>query len=74
MVTGTVGTDVIVIDAGHGGFDGGAVSKDGTSEKDINLAIREAKFLSSLYQLKDTEKLFHLSEPLCHYFRKTCGH
>ncbi|MBO5666965.1 MAG: N-acetylmuramoyl-L-alanine amidase [Firmicutes bacterium] len=39
MVTGTVGTDVIVIDAGHGGFDGGAVSKDGTSEKDINLAI-----------------------------------
>jgi len=29
----------VVIDAGHGGFDGGAVSKSGTSEKDINLAI-----------------------------------
>jgi len=29
----------IVIDAGHGGFDGGAVSKDGTCEKDINMAI-----------------------------------
>lgn len=29
----------IVIDAGHGGFDGGAVGKSGTYEKDINLAI-----------------------------------
>ncbi len=29
----------IVIDPGHGGFDGGAVAKDGTVEKEINLAI-----------------------------------
>lgn len=29
----------VVIDPGHGGFDGGAVAKDGTSEKDINLAV-----------------------------------
>lgn len=29
----------IVIDPGHGGFDGGAVSDDGICEKDINLAI-----------------------------------
>lgn len=29
----------IIIDAGHGGFDGGAVAEDGTSEKDINLNI-----------------------------------
>lgn len=29
----------IVIDAGHGGFDPGKVSKDGTLEKDINLNI-----------------------------------
>ena len=29
--------DVVVIDAGHGGFDGGAISSDGTVEKDINL-------------------------------------
>ena len=35
----------IVIDAGHGGIDGGAVSKEGTSEKDINLSI--AKYLES---------------------------
>ena len=29
----------VVVDAGHGGIDGGAVAKDGTVEKDINLAI-----------------------------------
>lgn len=30
---------IILIDPGHGGYDGGAVSKSGTIEKDINLAI-----------------------------------
>lgn len=30
---------VIIIDAGHGGEDGGAVAQDGTLEKDINLDI-----------------------------------
>ncbi len=30
---------VILIDPGHGGYDGGAVSKNGTIEKDINLSI-----------------------------------
>ncbi len=29
----------VVLDPGHGGVDGGAESSDGTSEKDINLAI-----------------------------------
>ena len=29
----------IILDAGHGGFDGGAVAFDGTVEKDINLQI-----------------------------------
>ena len=29
----------IIIDAGHGGFDGGAVAEDGTVEKNINLSI-----------------------------------
>lgn len=30
---------VIVLDAGHGGADGGAVSREGAIEKDLNLAI-----------------------------------
>jgi N-acetylmuramoyl-L-alanine amidase len=32
-------TKTIIIDAGHGGFDGGASAADGTVEKDINLQI-----------------------------------
>lgn len=31
--------NIIIIDAGHGGFDGGAVATDGTVEKNINLNI-----------------------------------
>lgn len=30
---------VLVLDAGHGGIDGGAVAEDGTVEQDINLSI-----------------------------------
>ena len=30
---------VLVVDAGHGGFDGGAVSASGVSEQDINLTV-----------------------------------
>lgn len=30
---------VVIIDAGHGGFDGGATTADGVAEKDINLDI-----------------------------------
>ena len=30
---------IIIIDAGHGGADGGAVASDGTIEKDLNLAV-----------------------------------
>lgn len=33
------GNKMILIDAGHGGMDGGASSKNGTLEKDINLSI-----------------------------------
>ena len=37
----TVPENVILIDPGHGGMDGGASSADGTLEKDINLEIAE---------------------------------
>ncbi len=35
----TIGNRVIIIDAGHGGIDGGAIGKSGTIEKNINLDI-----------------------------------
>lgn len=38
-----------VIDAGHGGIDGGAVTADGTPEKELNLAV--ASRLSSLMRI-----------------------
>lgn len=31
--------DILIIDAGHGGMDGGAVGNEGTLEKDINLKV-----------------------------------
>ena len=41
---------ILVIDAGHGGFDGGAVGVNGTTEQDINLSIsRSVQALSGLF-------------------------
>lgn len=37
--TGAFAADTVVLDAGHGGADGGAVAADGTAESSINLAI-----------------------------------
>lgn len=39
VVRGIEPEKIITIDPGHGGMDGGAVSKNGTSEKNINLNI-----------------------------------
>jgi N-acetylmuramoyl-L-alanine amidase len=47
---GQVGNKIILIDAGHGGIDGGASSKDGTVEKDINLSIA-TKLKNSLQRI-----------------------
>ena len=41
----------VVIDAGHGGFDGGAVSESGILEKNINLDISQR--LALLFELSD---------------------
>ncbi len=44
---------VVVIDAGHGGVDGGARAADGTEEKHINLAIaRKLADLAAEYQVE----------------------
>ena len=43
----------IVIDAGHGGMDGGAVSDTGVLEKDLNLAV--ASRLCELFRLADAD-------------------
>lgn len=40
--SGTAEMPTVIIDAGHGGMDGGASGSDGTMEKDINLAIAKA--------------------------------
>lgn len=40
-VASVMAGDVILLDPGHGGIDGGAVSSRGVVEKDINLAIAE---------------------------------
>ncbi len=47
--TDIANTPVIIIDAGHGGIDGGAVGADGTAEKDLNLKI--SKKLAALLRL-----------------------
>lgn len=57
---------IILIDPGHGGMDGGAVGKDGTLEKDINLQIAlkvRDKLKDKNYDIKMTresdEGLYH---------------
>ena len=49
LPTSSADVRTVVIDAGHGGMDGGAVAPDGTAEKDINLSI--AKTLCALMRI-----------------------
>lgn len=44
-----------IIDAGHGGFDGGAVAEDGTLEKDLNLSM--SKILDEILTLNGYETI-----------------
>ena len=56
---------IIIIDCGHGGEDGGAVSQSGLLEKDINLEIGlilEKLFLQSgfdVYMIRSTDKAIY---------------
>ncbi len=51
VLTGTEGETkrTVVIDAGHGGIDGGTAGSDGTLEKELNLAVSQK--LSALFTL-----------------------
>ncbi|MBQ8782890.1 MAG: N-acetylmuramoyl-L-alanine amidase [Clostridia bacterium] len=50
---GAMKFDTIILDAGHGGLDGGAVGLDKTEEKDINLQITiKLKSILELYGYK----------------------
>ena len=48
-------SEMIILDAGHGGSDGGAVSEDGTPESGINLAI--AQRLQDFFALMGRETM-----------------
>ena len=48
-------TPILVIDAGHGGIDSGALAADGSKESDINLAIAlKLRALAELYGLENS--------------------
>ena len=40
---------ILIIDAGHGGIDGGAIGVDGTRESDINLAIARKLYAAAVF-------------------------
>lgn len=54
------GRRIVVIDAGHGGFDSGKVGIDGTLEKDVNLSI--AKRLEKLLTAADIQVVMTRTE------------
>lgn len=60
---------VIIIDAGHGGEDGGAVGEDGTAEKDINLDI--AFHLRDLLTAYGIDVIMTRTEDILLYDRNT---
>ncbi len=53
---------VIIIDAGHGGFDSGTISVNGTLEKDINLAV--AKKLAKYFDLNSISYIMTRTEDI----------
>lgn len=62
---GTVPKKVIVLDAGHGGADGGCVGVNGVYEKDINLSI--VKYLGTLLDFAGYEVVYTRDEDVSIY-------
>lgn len=56
---------VIVLDAGHGGLDSGAVGKSGVLEKDVNLSV--VKHLQKLLELSGFKTVLTRSEDISIY-------
>ena len=54
--------DILVIDAGHGGMDGGAVGNEGTMEKDINLKV--AMYLKEIAEANGKQVIMTRTEDI----------
>ena len=65
-------TPVIIIDAGHGGEDGGAIGVNGIYEKDVNLSI--ALFLADWLRSDGYEVVLTRSEDILLYDRNSNYH
>lgn len=55
-------SDILVIDAGHGGMDGGAVGNEGTMEKDINLKV--AMYLKEIAEANGKQVIMTRTEDI----------
>lgn len=62
---------IIVLDAGHGGLDSGAVGKNGTLEKDVNLAV--VKRLKQLLEMSGFQTVLTRDEDISIYDPGTEG-
>lgn len=61
------GKPIVIIDAGHGGEDGGAIGKNGVYEKDVNLII--ANDLSDMLKAAGVDVIMTRSEDILLYDR-----
>ena len=56
---------LVILDAGHGGEDGGAVARDGTNEKDLNLSL--TRKLNTVLQSLGLQTLLTRESDALHY-------